>query len=467
MKAWRNPHIVSFSRALPDFLSGRDSPRAFLERCLEVIAAREKTVRAFVTLDAAAARRSADAASKRYRAGAPLSPVDGMPVAVKDIIATADLPTQMGSPAFEGWHSGQDAACVAALRRAGAVILGKTVTTEFAIGYSGPTTNPFDPERTPGGSSSGSAAAVGAGMVPAALGTQTQASTLRPASYCGAVGFKPTHGMLHTGGIHPLSATCDHLGVIAGTLEDAWRVASQISLGVGSPGFGFLSGAAAEPPAPRKPVRLYRLYTRGWSEIDSDTAEAFETLIAALTASGVQVASREDDPALAQLEQALDAGVDGALAIVAYEMKWPYEDYLERFGRVIGSRIHGLIERARAMSPRDYEALLENRRRVRELVRATAAGADGFITLASSGPAIHGLEYTGSRTFLVYGSWLGLPAFALPLLEAQGLPLGVQLIGAPGSDGRLCAVANWFMKNWGEPAAGERAAGPRRREELR
>ncbi|MBI2509299.1 MAG: amidase, partial [Betaproteobacteria bacterium] len=231
MKRWRNPHIVSYSHALPDMAAGRRTPREFLERCLEVIAAREKTVRAFVTLDLAGARKAADAATRRYKSGKPLSPVDGMPVAVKDIIATAGLPTQMGSPAFKGWQSGQDAACVAALRKGGAVVVGKTVTTEFAIGFSGPTTNPFDAARTPGGSSSGSAAAVGAGMVPVGLGTQTQASTLRPASYCGAVGFKPTIGLLHTGGIHPLSATCDHLGVIAGTLEDAWRAASQISLG--------------------------------------------------------------------------------------------------------------------------------------------------------------------------------------------------------------------------------------------
>jgi Asp-tRNA(Asn)/Glu-tRNA(Gln) amidotransferase A subunit family amidase len=120
------------------------------------------------------------------------------------------------------------------------VILGKTVTTEFAISYSGPTTNPFDSTRTPGGSSSGTAAAVGAGMMPVGLGTQTGGSTLRPASYCGAVGFKPTIGALHTGGIHPLSSTCDHLGVIGGSLGDVWRIASQISLGVGSPGYGFL-----------------------------------------------------------------------------------------------------------------------------------------------------------------------------------------------------------------------------------
>ncbi|MBI3045098.1 MAG: amidase [Betaproteobacteria bacterium] len=444
MKAWRNLDAVSFSHALPDILSGKRTPREFLERCLKVIAAREKNVKAFVTLDAAGARKAADAATRRFRAGKPLSPVDGMPVAIKDIIATAGMPTQMNCPAFKGWQSGQDAACVAALRHGGAVIVGKTVTTEFAIGYSGPTTNPFDPARTPGGSSSGSAAAVGAGMVPAALGTQTQASTLRPASYCGAVGFKPTIGTLHTAGIHPLSATCDHLGILAGTLEDAWRVASQISLGIGSPGNPFLTGASAEPPPAHKPRKLIRLYTRGWTELDSDTEDAFDEFIAALDAAGIMIASRDNDPAVARLEAELDQGMDGALAIVAYEMKWPYEDYIARYGKAIGERIHGLIERAGRMTPPEYEGLLANRRRVRHLVHETAGGTDGYVTLAASGPAIPGLDYTGSRTFLICGSWLGLPAFSLPLLVANGLPVGVQLLGEPGGDGKLCAVAHWM-----------------------
>jgi len=447
MNRWHNPHAISFGDALPAFTSGKESPREFLERCLEVIAAREKAVKAFVTLDVKGARKAADAAAKRYRAGKPLSPVDGMPLAVKDIIATAGMPTQMNSPAFKGWHSGQDAACVAALRQGGAVIVGKSVTTEFAFGFSGPTTNPFDPARTPGGSSSGTAAAVGAGMVPAGLGTQTQASTLRPASYCGAVGFKPTLGLLHTGGIHPLSATCDHLGVIAGTLGDAWRVASQVSLCIGSPGNPFLTGAGAELPAARKPRRLIRLYTRGWTEIDSESEDAFESAVAALGSAGIGITDRKSNPAIAELEKALDAGVDGALAIVMYEMKWPYEDYVARFGNVIGQRIRDLMQKVKSMTPRQYEELLANRRRVRTLFQETLRDSDGCITLAASGPAILGHDYTGSRTFLVYGSWLGLPAFALPLLQVDGLPLGVQLIGAPESDGALCAVASWMMKN--------------------
>src|SRR5471032_654706 len=152
MKAWRNPYIVSFAQAVSEFKSGKQTPRDFLECCIANVEQYEARVRAFVTLDLKAARKAADGSTKRYKAGKPWSMVDGCPIGIKDIMATADMPTQMNSPAFKGWQSGQDAACVQALRRGGAVIFGKTVTTEFAIGFSGPTTNPFDPARTPGGS---------------------------------------------------------------------------------------------------------------------------------------------------------------------------------------------------------------------------------------------------------------------------------------------------------------------------
>jgi Asp-tRNA(Asn)/Glu-tRNA(Gln) amidotransferase A subunit family amidase len=189
------------------------------------------------------------------------------------------------------------------------------------------------------------------------------------------------------------------------------------------------------------------LYTRGWTEIDSGSEDAFEAAVAALRTAGIEVADRNNDAAVARLEKELDAGVDGALAIVTYEMKWPYEDYVARFGKLIGQRIRDLMQKVKEMTPRQYEELLANRRRVRALFQETVRDADGCITLAASGPAILGHEYTGSRTFLVYGSWLGLPAFSLPLLQVDGLPLGVQLIGAPEGDGALCAVANWMMKN--------------------
>ncbi|HEY3160329.1 MAG TPA: amidase [Vicinamibacterales bacterium] len=440
------PEPVSFARASAAFSAGRDTPRALLERCLAAVKRHEKSIQAFVTLDARAARKAADAATRRYKAGRPLSPVDGCPIAVKDIIATADMPTQMNSPIYKGWRPKFDAASVAALRQAGAVIVGKTVTTEFAIGRSGPTKNPWDTTRTPGGSSSGSAAAVACGMSPAALGTQTQGSVLRPAAYCGVVGFKPTHGALHTGGIHLLSPTSDHLGVIAATVEDAWRVAAQISLGTASPGVGLLAGAAEPPPAAHQPRKLIRLFTRGWTETDAASHRAFEALIDRLKSRGVDITSRAEDAEAAELEAQFEKELDGHVDLIAYEMRWPFEDYVTRYGpKRVGPRIRELLEQARALTPGDYEQRLATRQRLQRAAAAVLSRCDGFITLACSGPAPRGLAHTGSRTFPSYASWLGLPAFSLPLLEVGGLPVGVQLIGRAGADSTLCATAQWMM----------------------
>ena len=445
-----NPNAVSFSHLLPDFLSGADTPRAFLEHCLENIAAREPDVKAFVVLDAGAARAAADAATARYRAGKPLSMVDGCPIGIKDIMDTRDLPTQMGSPVYAGWQPRFDAACVQALRLGGAVIVGKTVTTAFACGATNATTNPHDTRRTPGGSSSGSGAAVGAGMVPVALGTQTQGSTLRPASFCGVVGFKPTHGALPMQGVHPISVTHDHLGVIGGTLEDTWRIASHISLANGSPGQSFLQGAAAAPPSAAKPRRLLRLYTKGWDgEVEPDTRDAFEAMVRRLADAGVAIASRENDREVAELERALDGGfAERSLEITAYEMKWPYEQYASAHGDLLERRVHDRIAQARSMAPAHYEALLAEKAAMKEKVRGLMHGADGIITLAASGPAPIGHVSTGSRTFLTYATFLGIPAFSLPLMRAEGLPVGLQLIGHAGRDGDLCAIAHWLMREF-------------------
>jgi Asp-tRNA(Asn)/Glu-tRNA(Gln) amidotransferase A subunit family amidase len=259
------------------------------------------------------------------------------------------------------------------------------------------------------------------------------------------VGYKPTIGALHSGGIHLLSPTCDHLGVIAATVEDAWLVTSQISLGVGSPGIGFLAGAGPDAPAPRQPKKLIRLYTRGWTEIDSDTRSRFHAAIDRLRPHGVEIASRDDDPGVADLEEQLERGIDGQLDIVAYEMKWPYEDYIRRYGTLVGPRIRELVDRAHRMTPADYEALLANRHRMQQVAATLLARCDGLITLASSGPASSGLAHTGSRTFPSYASWLGLPAFSLPLLTVKKMPVGIQLIGRAGGDGALCGSARWMM----------------------
>ena len=437
--------MIRFTDSVPAFLDGSDSPRAFLERCIEAIEAREPEVKAFVTLDIEGARKFADESSARYGDGRPASPVDGCPYGVKDIIETADMPTQMGSPIFEGWRSMRDAACVRALRNGGAILLGKTVTTEFAAGRSGPTVNPLDGTRTPGGSSSGSAAAVAAGMVPVALGSQAGGSTIRPASYCGVVGYKPTVGVLSMAGVHTTGPTQDHLGVMASNLDDVWSVARQIADGADTPGARALPGSGHTIPTPTPPSRLIRLYTAGWAELDADTIAAFEAFVERLRAAGVPVTSRDDDPQIADLETALDAGVDGRTDVMAHEMRWPFEEYVDRHGDSVSDFLKERVRHAQSVTPADYRNALEDRRRMQSRVRSFATPADGFITLASSGPAPVGLEHTGSRTFLNYWSWLGFPCFSLPLMTVGGMPVGLQIMGFEASDYRLAAHAAWFM----------------------
>lgn len=427
----------------PAFAAGRDTPRAFLERCLAAMAAYEPSVRAFVTDAPAQARAAADAATLRWREGRPLSPVDGMPVAVKDMIETIDFPVQMNNPIYRDWSPRRDAAGVWALRQAGAVIVGKTVTTEFACGNSGPTRNPYDSTRTPGGSSSGSAAAVGSGMVALALGTQTHASTIRPASYCGAYALKATFGALHTGGVTPLAATLDHLGVFGASLEDLWAGAMAIARGAGGtpPHRGLQGGPTA--PAPRQPKALARLAMRGWAET-SDTAQAaFDAAIDRLGHAGVRILDAGTDPAVAALEHEIAGLHEWSLDILAWESRWPLAAYRAHGDDQVGQRIHDLLDRAAGMNHDRYAQALADRQRLRAAVEALSDRVSGFVALASSGPAIEDHGFTGSRSYAVPWTMVGGPAFALPLLCADSLPLGLQLAGFVDRDEELCAVAGW------------------------
>ena len=436
--------MIRFCDLATSFRDGRDSPREFLERCIDAIQARESGVRAFVSLDVEGARSAADAATIRWREERPRSPVDGCPFGAKDIIETADLPTQMNSPIFEGWRSGRDAACVRALRQGGAVLLGKTVTTEFAAGRSGPTVHPLDPTRTPGGSSSGSAAAVAAGMVPVALGSQAGGSTIRPASYCGVVGYKPTIGTFSMAGVHTVGPTLDHVGILGSNLDDVWSIARQIDLEANTPGVRRLPGSGHALPPATAPSRLVHLHTAGWAELDAEAIAAFDGIVERLRVAGIPVSTR-DDHRVTELESTLDAGVDSRLDIMAWEMRWPFEEYVDHHGPEVGEIVHGYVRRARTLTPADYEAALRIRDRARAEVDRFRETADGFITFASSGPAPVGLDHTGSRTFLNYWSWLGLPSFSLPLMTVAGLPVGLQLIGFDGADGRLAGIARWLM----------------------
>ena len=440
------PPLLRFSEAVSAFVDGRDTPRAYLERCLETMAEREPVIQAFVHRDDDLARQAADASTERYQKGQPLSLIDGCPLAIKDIIETVDMPTQMNSPIYAGWQSGRDAASVYALRESGAVLIGKTVTTEFATGASGPTRNPFDLSRTPGGSSSGTAAAVGAGMVPGGLGTQTAGSVVRPAAYCGVYGFKPTHAALNMGGIHPISNTHDVLGTLAGSVEDCWRIAYQIAHHVGgsAPHSG-LQGAQTLGAAVR-PTRLIRLYTDFWKEVDDASLAAFEGLMHELQQQGVEIVSREEGEDIAKLEQLLE-GVDRVSSIItSYERRWPYYDYYKRDPSKLSPYLRDLLETSFDINREAYHEAVEKRAQIRQQVAALGAHADGFITFTSSGPAPVGLAYTGSRGFQIAWTLTSTPSMTLPLLSADGLPLGVQLMGFVDQDERLARRAKWMAE---------------------
>jgi Asp-tRNA(Asn)/Glu-tRNA(Gln) amidotransferase A subunit family amidase len=350
------------------------------------------------------------------------------------------MPTEQGSPLFVGWRTNRDAASVAALREAGAVILGKVVTTEFAAAEPRGTRNPWDRERTPGGSSSGSAAAVACGMVPAALGTQVVGSILRPASFCGVVGFKPSVGGINRGGSYDyFSQSCT--GVLTASLEDAWLVAVNIaSRAGGDPGYPGLQGPSEPPPAQR-PRTLAMLQTSGWEIAAPEARRAFEAAAARLAEAGIVLADRHADPVIAEIEDAISDAAELTRAINAWEGRWPLNTYRNRDAAQLSRSALERLATAEAMTSADYRAAIARRQRNREIHARLAARYDAAITLAAPGAAPVGLGSTGNPVFNVPASMLGIPALALPLLSAEGLPLGLQIAGFAGQDARLFAIA--------------------------
>ncbi len=430
------PAPRSYLAATPDFADGKDSPTAFLERCLADLDARELQVQAFVCHDAHNARTLADVASRRWKEGRPLSPIDGMPLGVKDVIETADMPTGMGSPLFTGWRSGRDSASVKALREAGAIILGKTVTTEFATVHPGPTRNPCDLARTPGGSSSGSAAAVAAGMVSAALGTQVVGSILRPASFCGCVGFKPSLGAVNRGGSHDFcSQSCQ--GVIAATLADAWQVLTEIvARAGGDPGWPGLQGPPSLP-SPTLPRTIAAIETAGWADATDGAKTAFQAASETLAANGIRILRRSDRPEIEAAERAIADTLRVTRILNTWESRWPTNIYRDRDASKLSPHMHKRLQEAERMTIDDYRAALHRRTDARQAYAALAGIADVCVTLAASGAAPLGLESTGNTEFAAPSSLLGAPALSLPVLEDEGLPLGLQVLGFEQHDAEL------------------------------
>jgi Asp-tRNA(Asn)/Glu-tRNA(Gln) amidotransferase A subunit family amidase len=427
-----------------DFANGKGSPRAFLERCIAELEAWEPKIGAFVTLNLAGARTAADASTERWRADKPLSPIDGMPIGIKDIIETIDMPTENGSPLFAGFHGNRDAASVAALREAGAVILGKTVTTEFAWMQPRATRNPWDLTRTPGGSSSGSAAAVAVGAISVGIGTQVFGSIVRPSSFCGCFGFKPTVGAINRGGSHDALSQSTH-GPLAASLPEAWQVAYEISRRAGGdPGYPGLYGPPT-CPTPSKPRRLALLETDGWAVATAAAKEALEAASAKLRSAGVTLVSRHENEKIAAVEDATHDARELSHTIIAWESRWPLNTYGARDASKLSQPMHDLAARAEAMTLDDYRRDIAERDRRRAVYQELEAEFDACLTLSAPGAAPVGLGWTGDPAFVIPGSMLGVPAISLPVLQDEGLPLGLQLFGFAEADAALFSTAGGVL----------------------
>ncbi|WP_299452289.1 amidase [uncultured Pigmentiphaga sp.] len=435
--------LTPYLAATDKFRRGSDTPRDYLERALDKLDEVEPRLKAFTALAIPRARIAADMSTRRWKSGTPLSPIDGMPIGIKDVIETFDMPTSMGSPTYEGWCSGRDAASVFALREAGAVILGKTKTTEYAGTYPTDTRNPHDYNRTAGGSSAGSAAAVGAGILPAALGTQVMGSIIRPSSFCGAYGYKPTVGAINRGGSHDYqSHSC--IGVIGASLEDIWATAYAIvERAGGDPGSVGLIGTQTLGAAV-KPARLMFFETPGWATADPLAREGLMRLLDRLREVGVQVLSRHDEPRMEAFETALSDVRELGSNIISFESRWPANSAKYRDSLGLSPLMHDSAARAAKLGLDGYRACLEARAQLRQQFEALVREVDAFITLSAPGAAPHGIQWTGDPIFNVSASVLGAPAITLPLLKVGSMPLGVQLIGAQHTDQQLFRTAQWI-----------------------
>lgn len=408
------PARLSAAEAAAAIRDGALTSEALVHACLERIAKREPDIHAWVHLDAAAVIRQA----LQRDAEQPRGPLHGVPVGVKDLIDTADQPTGYGSPIYDGHRPARDATCVERLRAAGAVIIGKTVTTEFALFHPGPTRNPHDATRTPGGSSSGSAAAVADGMVPLALGTQTAASVVRPASFCGIFGLKPTFGSIPTDGVKTISPSLDTVGVFARDPADL-----RLSLEVLSDA----TVAVAPPP------RVALVKTAQWGQADPATREALE-----------QVAADRSLPE-AVLPADFATLVDSQRTIMLAEAARHLEAEDREHADALSDELRDLLAQGRRIGDEELRRAREHARRCREQMPDVFADHDVLLAAGAVGEAPRGIDATGDPLFGRMWTLLGTPCVAVPGLHGPtGMPLGVQVIAAPGADAMAIAAARWL-----------------------
>src|SRR5450755_2751659 len=429
---------LTASQAAAEIARGVMSAEEYMAACLKRIEAVEGEVQAFIHLDSEHALAQARALDERRRSGQPTGPLHGVPVGIKDIFDTADYPTECGSPLFKGRRPVRDCTAVARLRAAGAVIIGKTVTTECAYFHPGPTRNPHDHERTPGGSSSGSAAAVAAGMVPLAIGSQTNGSVIRPASFCGVYGVKPTHGAISRHGALILSMALDHVGVFARSLADCALILDVLagydaedpdSRPSASPAFS--ASVAQKPPLP---PRLAFVRTPVWDKADAEARAVFEALAKRL-GDAVKPVDLPETFAAAWADQRV---------IMYTDMAHNFGALVERGGDASSKQLRDLVAEGRQTSALRYLAARDGALRYRAGLADILKDYDAILTPSAPGVAPKGMA-TGNPAFNTLWTLTGLPAVSLPLLTGEGgMPIGVQLVGAIGDDARLLRTANWL-----------------------
>ena len=415
-------HTLNAWEAAEAIAAGSLTSEALVRDCLQRIEERDPAIAAWTHLDPQQALAQA-----RDRDRAPGSgPLHGVPVGIKDIIDTADMPTTYGSPIYADNQTAWDAACVALLRQAGAVIMGKTVSTEFAMYEPGKTANPHNPAHTPGGSSSGSAAAVASEMVPLALGSQTAGSIVRPASFCGVVGYKPTHSDFSLGGIKLLSQTLDTLGGFARCVQDLALLRAV------------LMGSPPQLTTPAEPPRIGLCRTPQWPQATPATQEAVETAARRFADAGAQV---EEVTLPAEFDGLVEAQttvqIFEGVRCCAYELTQRRDELSASTQKLLGP--------GENLSYAEYRSALQLAASCRATLPAVFADHDVLLVPSAAGEAPAGLGATGNPLFNRMWTLLHTPVISLPGLSGpQGLPVGVQAVGALGADDHLLAAAAWM-----------------------
>lgn len=442
---------LGLDEAAREIREGRLTSLECASACLARVREVEPAVRAWAFLDHEHVLAQARAADAHRMHGRDTGPLHGVPVGVADVLDTGDYPTEFGSSVWEGRTPRRDAVVVARLRSAGALVLGKTVTSEYALGSGVRTRNPRDGERTPGAAFGGAAAAVASAMVPAAVGLDAEGGVITSAAYCGVVGYMPTHGLIPRTGALTLSRTLDRIGILARSVEDVASLASVLAgfdaddpetRPIASPAFSRV--AASEPPLP---PRLAFVQTHAWARADAVTRAALSELVAAL---GDCVSKLELGPSFA-------AAADQHRLILEVEAAHNLRRDYDGAGDRLGERIRGLIERGRRFAATDYVSALAGASALNGGLDEVFEEYDAILAPATAGEAPIDGEGIDDVTFSSLWSYIGVPAITLPLLVSErGLPLGVLLVGRHGNDARLLRTARWLSATLAPSSKGRR-----------